>query len=201
MKDKTTSRTNKRELILHSAIHVIAQRGYYNTRISDIIKHAGIAHGLLYHYFESKEEVLISIFKTSWRQLINDIKEIINDIDDPFAKLGGIIDYSFDMFKRNPDLMKVLIMDIPRIPEFYSKSNQKLYLNYYETITEVIVNGQKSGTFNPNISAEVTAESILGAIDAIIRQYVYNPDFKKGVSLDQASHQIQEMLSQGIMKP
>jgi len=57
--------TQKRQIserkIFQAAIKVIAEQGYHNTRISDIAKEAGVAYGLVYHYFGSKENIMFII--------------------------------------------------------------------------------------------------------------------------------------------
>jgi AcrR family transcriptional regulator len=59
-------RQEKTKLILDTALELFAERGYHGTSISDITKKAGISKGLVYNYFEGKEDVLRSILKTGY---------------------------------------------------------------------------------------------------------------------------------------
>src|SRR6186997_1913416 len=61
--DRSIAQEEKRNQILEAAVRVFASKGYHTSRVGDIAKEAGVAHGLLYHYFSSKEEVLHTVFR------------------------------------------------------------------------------------------------------------------------------------------
>src|SRR5213593_4351016 len=77
---RLTERSNggedKRGLILHAAVRVFARKGFHASRVGDIAEEAGVAHGLLYHYFRSKDEVLETIFRETWTELVVDTERI-----------------------------------------------------------------------------------------------------------------------------
>ncbi|HVF23764.1 MAG TPA: helix-turn-helix domain-containing protein, partial [Pyrinomonadaceae bacterium] len=56
---------DKREAILRAATRVFAHNGYFNSKVADIAREAGVADGTVYLYFKSKEEILHSIFDRS----------------------------------------------------------------------------------------------------------------------------------------
>lgn len=56
-------REERREQILHASLKVFSRRGLVATRISDIAKEAGLSHGLVYHYFDSKDEIFTTLVK------------------------------------------------------------------------------------------------------------------------------------------
>ena len=76
MTDRSTNGADKRRLILDAAVRVFARKGYHTSRVGDIAEEAGIAHGLLYHYFGSKEEVLETVFRENWRDLLESFARI-----------------------------------------------------------------------------------------------------------------------------
>ena len=61
---------DRRRELLDAAVRVFARKGFHASRVGDIAEEAGVAHGLLYHYFRSKDEVLETIFRESWELLV-----------------------------------------------------------------------------------------------------------------------------------
>src|SRR5205085_4259161 len=80
--DRSTGQEDKRRLILDAAVRVFARKGFHSSRVGDIAQDAGVAHGLLYHYFSSKEEVLETIFRENWSALVERI-EAVERSDEP----------------------------------------------------------------------------------------------------------------------
>ena len=74
--DRSTGQEDKRRLILDAAVRVFARKGYHTCRVGDIAEEAGVAHGLLYHYFRSKEELLETIFRETWRELLDAVQSV-----------------------------------------------------------------------------------------------------------------------------
>jgi TetR/AcrR family fatty acid metabolism transcriptional regulator len=172
----------KDQLIIRSAIKVFAERGYYKSRISDIVQEANIAHGLFYHYFPSKEDILVTIFQKAWNNLIRYVDHLDDNTDDPLGKLKSVIGYILRSFQQSPDLLKVLIMDVPSIGKFYNDENQRIYHLFFKRVTTIIEEGQRRGLIRKEISPVIASYIIHGSVDSIIRQYVYNPEFDIGKS-------------------
>ena len=76
MTDRSTSTSDKRRVILDAAVRVFAAKGYHTCRVGDIAEEAGIAHGLLYHYFASKDEVLQTVFRENWSELLQRFEQV-----------------------------------------------------------------------------------------------------------------------------
>ena len=191
---------SKRDIILNSAIKVIATKGYYSCRTLDISGHAGVAYGSLYQYFKSKEDILLSIFRERWGFLIKQVENVNKTIPDPVDKLKAIFDYIFASYEINPELMKVMIIDIPRVRQFYTKEDRQLYKSFFMGIEKIFKDGQDKGIFRRDVSPTIATFVIYGAMDATIRQYVYNPDFnQKKFPLAEANKQIMIYLNNGIL--
>ncbi|MCP4752376.1 MAG: TetR/AcrR family transcriptional regulator [Proteobacteria bacterium] len=169
----------KKELILQAAVKVFAKRGYYNSRISDIVKEAGIAHGLFYHYFPSKEEILVTIFRFAFETVLAEMDGIDQAGGNALDKLKSLIGYMFKAFRQNPESYRVLIMDVPRLGKFYEEENQKLYNRFFSRIAEFIKEGQQKDLIADSVPPLVAAHILHGSVDAVIRQYEYNPVFKQ----------------------
>ena len=83
MRERTNGQGDKRRLLLDAAVRVFARKGYHSARVGDIAEEAGVAYGLLYHYFDSKDDVLRSVFRETWRALIETIRSVEESADSP----------------------------------------------------------------------------------------------------------------------
>ncbi len=189
----------KKDLIVKAAIRTFAKRGYFNSRISDIVKEANIAHGLVYHYFSSKEEVLETIFRTAFEMVLDDMDRIDRENESPLDKLRSMILYTFKGSERNPDLYKVLIMDVPRGKKFYEKRNQALYNRFYSRLSDFIKEGQEKGMIADKGPPILMSHILHGSVDAVIRQYEYNQEFKEQTaSFDDVVNQTIDLIFDGL---
>jgi len=74
---------DKRTAIIRAAISVFAHNGYFNSKVADIAREAGVADGTVYLYFKSKEEILHSIFDRTVDEAVADARKQLDDISDP----------------------------------------------------------------------------------------------------------------------
>lgn len=196
-----TAATHKRGLIIQAAIEVFAEHGYYNSRVSDIVKRVDAAQGVFYYYFRSKEEILVTIFRDAWNNLLRRIDRINAEQEGALTKLRAIAEYIFKSFRQNPALMKVLIMDLPRLDKFYSDENQALYNRLFQEVADLVREGQQKGLINKDLSPMVASYVFHGAVDALIRHYLYNPNFDQAlVSIEEAVDQVVQVLFNGFIK-
>src|ERR1700739_2395001 len=108
----TTAATDKRRVILDAAVRVFARQGFHTCRVSDIADEAGVAYGLVYHYFSSKEEILDTLFPERWDVMFAAIAEADASGAPPRAKLHQIASFIVESYRHNPDLMKVIIVEV-----------------------------------------------------------------------------------------
>jgi TetR/AcrR family fatty acid metabolism transcriptional regulator len=191
----------KKRLLVKAAIRIFAQRGYHNTRVSDIVREVGAAQGVFYYYFKSKDEALITIFEYAWRNLLKKMDDIDAASDNPWQKIKSLINYIFQSFQTNPDLMKVLIMDVPRLDRFYDQDTQMLYNEFFVKLSDVITEGQQSGMFDRSLLPLAAAYILHGAIDSLIRHHVFNPQFDaESIPADVAAQQALRILANGLIE-
>src|SRR3954465_15384092 len=101
---------DKRRLILDAAVRVFARQGFHSTRVSDIADEAGVAYGLVYHYFDSKDEVLNELFTERWSLLLRAVGGGDASAESPRSKLAAVAAFIVDSYQHNPELMKVIIV-------------------------------------------------------------------------------------------
>ena len=108
---------DKRQLILDAAVRVFARKGYHTSRVGDIAEEAGVAHGLLYHYFDSKDELLETIFRNTWTLMIETIRGVESIEEDParetLRKVSAIV---LRAWRDTPDIVRVLVHEVARSP-------------------------------------------------------------------------------------
>jgi len=113
----------KRRKILAAAVHVFARQGFNAGRVSDIADQAGVAHGLVYHYFDSKDAILDELFSDRWALLLQASRQV-DSLDlsarDKLAKVAGFI---VDSYRYDPDLMKVIIVEVTRAANTFGQTH------------------------------------------------------------------------------
>ena len=190
----------KREAIIQAAVKVFAEAGYYNSRVSDIVKKINAAQGLFYYYFESKEEMLLTIYQTAWSNLLQYTDRAGEENEGPLSKIRAVIEYIFKSFQKNPDLMKVLIMDVPRLERFYDEENQQLWNHLFQKLADFVREGQQKNLINQDVSPLVAAYLIHASVDGIIRHNLYNPKFDtEAVPIETAVDQVVRILFNGLV--
>src|SRR5712691_4152376 len=94
----------KPQQIIDAAIRVFARTGYYNSRVSDIAREAGIASGTIYLYFKTKDEILVTLFREKMAEWVAFVRGEIATEPDPIAKLRRLVALHFSVLLSNPGL-------------------------------------------------------------------------------------------------
>jgi len=168
--ERATAAEEKRRTILDAAVRVFARKGFHTSRVGDIAEEAGVAHGLLYHYFSSKDEVLETIFKEHWTALLDRVHRAEETGDDPVEQLRGITRAMFHSWVEEPDVVRVVISEIART-EAISEHVGEL-VRPIGAIRRVIERGQASGVFRSDLDADLAAIIFYGGIDELISGWV-----------------------------
>jgi TetR/AcrR family fatty acid metabolism transcriptional regulator len=156
----------KRRAILHAAVRVFAERGYHGCRIADVARAAGVAYGLVYHYFRDKEELLESVFAEQWAILINALRAIDEGPGTAAEKIAGIYGFVFDVFKTAPAAVRVLILEVTRTPDsLRAGSTRETFEQAVRLVADVVRQGQARGELRPDLDPVVAAAGLLGALE------------------------------------
>jgi AcrR family transcriptional regulator len=165
---------DKRRQILDAAIRVFARQGFHSTRVSDIADEAGVAYGLVYHYFKSKEEVLNELFTERWSLLLAAIDEADAADLPPREKLGTVAGFIIESYRHDPELMKVIIVEVTRAANSFGQTHLREIRRAYDSIARIVEEGQKSGTFRPDIDAAFASMSFYGAIEQLLSGWIFD---------------------------
>lgn len=170
MTDGSTNGPDKRRIILDAAVRVFATKGYHTSRVGDIAEEAGIAHGLLYHYFASKEEVLETVFRENWSDLLETFARIESSDEPPLAQLEGIAKTLLRTWRANPELVTVMVREVARSPQLQAQVDE--IRAGFLVIQRVIERGQADGTFRPELDARLASWIVYGGLEELLTGWV-----------------------------
>jgi TetR/AcrR family fatty acid metabolism transcriptional regulator len=164
---------DRRRAILDAAVRVFARQGFHACRVSDIADEAGVAYGLLYHYFPSKEEVLNTLFLERWGVMLQMIREVDAEQIPVRDKLGAIASFIIDSYSHDPDLMKVIIVEVTRAANSFGQTHLGQIREAYRMIGAIVTKAQREGVFKADIDAEFAAMTFYGAIEQVLTGWIF----------------------------
>jgi AcrR family transcriptional regulator len=168
--DRSIVSEDKRTRILDAAIRVFAEHGYHEARVGDIAEDAGVAHGLLYHYFASKDEVLRTIFVENWGELIGRFRAV-EDSDEPAPeKLEGIAKILLRTWRNDPALVTVMVREVARSHQLQAQVED--VREAFAIVQRVIEAGQAEGTVRPDVDARLASWLFYGGLEEVLTGWV-----------------------------
>jgi TetR/AcrR family transcriptional regulator, fatty acid metabolism regulator protein len=165
---------DKRRLILDAAVRVFARQGFHACRVSDIADEAGVAYGLVYHYFASKDEVLDTLFLERWDVMLELIREVDATAIPVREKLSAIASFIVDSYQHDPDLMKVIIVEVTRAANSFGNTHIDTIREAYDLIGGMIAEAQQQGVFKAEIEPRFAAMAFYGAIEQLLTGWIFD---------------------------
>jgi AcrR family transcriptional regulator len=168
--ERSTGSEEKRRQILDAAVRVFAHKGFHTCRVGDIAEEAGVAHGLLYHYFSSKDEVLEAVFRENWSVLVDRIDAVEASGEPAREQLRHVTAILLRTWLHQPDVVRVVVREIARSPEVQSRIGE--LVKPIEAIRRIIERGQRAGEFRTDIDPQLAGTIFYGGIDEILTSWV-----------------------------
>ncbi len=195
--DRSIAQEEKRRQLLDAAVRVFARSGYHDCRVGDITEEAGVAHGLLYHYFDSKEEVLEAVFRDAWTDVLDAFDGIEASDETPREQLAHVAAILLRSWRRNPDLVRVLVREVARGPQVRTKVDE--LARALATIERIVARGQRERVFRTDLDPSLAAWIFYGAIEEILAGWVVGrlPDGDEEVAA--AERTVVDVLCEGIL--
>ena len=177
-------------------MRVFARKGYHASRVGDIAEEAGVAHGLLYHYFQSKEEVLLTVFRETWRALIATIRSVEEAGDQPREQLRKVAEILLRSWRRDPDLVRVLVLEVTRSQHLRGEIDE--IVESFAAIQEIVERGQADGSIRADLDARLASYVFYGAVEELLTGWVLGrlPDSEEDVA--RAEHTLVEIVTGGL---
>jgi TetR/AcrR family transcriptional regulator, fatty acid metabolism regulator protein len=164
---------DKRRLILDAAVRVFARQGFHTCRVSDIADEAHVAYGLVYHYFQSKDEVLDTLFLERWELMLAAIDEIDAQPIGAQEKLAAIASFIVDSYRHDRDLMKVIIVEVTRAANTFGQTHLAEIRKAYQRIADIVAAAQADGTFRDTVTPQFAAMAFYGAIEQVLTGWIF----------------------------
>ena len=170
MVERTSAVEDKRQQLLWAAVRVFARKGFHASRVGDIAEEAGVAHGLLYHYFKSKDQVLEAVFHENWSVLLARIASV-EETDEPAAdQLRHIAAIVLRTWLHLPDVVRVVIREFGRSPELAERIGE--LTRPIDVLQRVIARGVERGEFRKEVDPVFAATVVYGSIDELLTGWV-----------------------------
>jgi AcrR family transcriptional regulator len=197
--DRSIASGEKRRLILDAAVRVFARDGFHTSPVGAIAAEAGVAHGLLYHYFSSKDELLRTIFRETWSALLAALREV-EDADEPAdEQLRLVAAIVLRTWRRDPDLVRVLVREVTRGPQLGREVDE--IAQALAAIERIVARGQERGELRADLDPRLAASIVYGALEEILTGWVFGrlPDGDEDVAA--AERAVTTVVRSGLAVP
>jgi TetR/AcrR family fatty acid metabolism transcriptional regulator len=162
----------KFQRILDGAAAVFADKGFFNSRISDIADHAGVADGTVYLYFKNKEEILMTVINTAFDGFMRQARSEVEKLPHPEQRLRRLAFLHLDAMSSNRNLAVVFQMELRQSTRFLSEFSHQHLVEYFNLVRDAIREGQASGRFRAEMPEKVAANCFFGALDEMVTSWV-----------------------------
>jgi TetR/AcrR family fatty acid metabolism transcriptional regulator len=194
--ERSTSQEDKRRLILDAAVRVFASKGYHASRVGDIAEEAGVAHGLLYHYFRSKEEVLETISRETWRDVADAVRSVEASDESAHDRLAGIAKILLRAWRRDPNLVRVLVREVTRSSHLQTRIDE--IEAAFTGLERIIARGQQDGEFRADVDPRMVSYVFYGALEEILTGWVLGQLEDGDEAIARAEETVVAVVSSGL---
>ena len=189
---------DRRRLLLDAAVRVFARAGYHDCRVDDIAREAGVAHGLLYHYFSSKEEVLETIFRETWSHMLSAVRDVERSGEPALVQVRKVAAIVLRSWARDPDLIRVLVREITRSPHLQREVRE--IQQAFVALERIVKRGQDEGEFRDDLDPRLASQVLYGALEQILTAWVMDrPPASEG-EIAHAEETVVAMLTEGLIR-
>lgn len=195
-KERDAGIEQKRRHILAAATRVFARKGYTGTRVGDIASEAGIAYGLIYHYFHNKEDILNSLFQRTWSVTLKVIEQIHQQGGTLREKLRSIAGFLLEAWNLEPDLVEVVVVEVIRSPKFLEQPNLDAFHLTFELLERIL--REHEAEMRPGVEPRMAAVLFLGSLEILLTGFVAREFFDDGFSVEKARDVVVDTFLSGI---
>ncbi|MFL5349946.1 MAG: TetR/AcrR family transcriptional regulator [Hyalangium sp.] len=189
----------RRRTILRAAINVFASKGYHGCRIADVAREAGVAYGLVYHYFKNKDELLETVFETGWSGFVTRVRAVIEGEGSLEQKVRGITEVAFEAYRVDPRGVKVLIAEVARSPGG-RVNRQTAFMDAIRLCSEMLSKSQAAGELRAELDPQLAAALFFGNIEMAFTALVLGlVDPRDPEKLERAKEQIAGSFLHGVL--
>ena len=182
---------------MRAATSVFAHNGYFNSKVADIAREAGVADGTVYLYFKSKEDILHSIFDRSVEEALDAARKRIERVTDPKEKLRRIATLHLERLSADRDLAVVFQVELRGSTKFMEEFSAAGFAEYLALIRATFEEGQRAGIFRADLNANVVAKILFGALDEMATNWILS---KRRYKLAPMADEVLDIFLNGVNK-
>ena len=187
---------DKARQILQAAVRVFARQGYESSRVGDIAREAGVAYGLVYHYFGSKEAVLEAVFRDQWGRLLTAMTLAVEKGATAPEQLALLVKIVLRAWREDPDLVRLVVREITRNPHVQDELDE--IGQAFALFERVVTRGQAEGTFRPDVDGRLAAWIVYGALEEVLTGWVLGQLPDDAASVEAAEREVAAALVGGL---
>jgi len=189
---------DKPQQIIEAAVRVFARKGYYNSRVSDIAREAGIAAGTIYLYFKTKDDILVTLFRDKMADFVGVLRKAIAGEADAASKIRRLVSLHFRILEESPDLAEVVQVELRQGQKFFRGASSQEIGAYFALIGSVLEEGVAEGRFRSGLPVKVATKILFGAMDQMATSWVLG---KRGYQLVDTADRRRRDLPPGRRRP
>ena len=186
---------DKHQQIIEAAVRIFARNGYYNSRVSDIAKEAGIASGTIYLYFKTKDEILVTLFREKMAEFVATVRKAIAAEPDAVAKLRRLIGLHFKLLEDHSEMAEVVQVELRQGQKFFRGASANEVSGYFDLISSVLEEGMAAGMFRSDLPVKTVRKVLFGAMDQMATSWVLG---KRGYKLSETAEAVADIFLKGL---
>ena len=186
---------DKPQQIIEAAVRVFARKGYYNSRVSDIAREAGIAAGTIYLYFKTKDDILVTLFRDKMADFVGVLRKAIAGEADAASKIRRLVSLHFRILEESPDLAEVVQVELRQGQKFFRGASSQEIGAYFALIGSVLEEGVAEGRFRSGLPVKVATKILFGAMDQMATSWVLG---RRGYQLVDTADAVAQIFLQGV---
>ncbi len=161
---------DKRSRILEAAVRVFARQGFDGTRMADVAREAGVAYGLVYHYFGSKDAVLQAVFREAWGRLLAAVAVAEETGTSAADQLTLVVRIVLRVWRDEPDLVRLLVREVTRNPHISEELDE--IGRAFASLERMVRRGQEAGALRRDVDPRLAAWMLYGALEEVLTAWV-----------------------------
>jgi len=182
--------------IQEAAVRVFARKGFYQARVSEIAREAGVADGTIYLYFQNKDDILISLFEDGMKKVIDNVRAEIDKETDPLKKIQRFARAHLALVENNKDMAEIIQVELRQSSKFMKEYRNEKFLEYLDIIAGIVREGQGLGVIREDVEPGIVKRAFFGALDEMSRFWVLST--RRKYDIQTAADQISEFFIRGI---
>jgi TetR/AcrR family transcriptional regulator, fatty acid metabolism regulator protein len=190
---------DRRGQILAAAVKVFAKKGFHASRVGDVAEEAGVAYGLVYHYYKSKEDLLETIFRTTWTEMLARVREVEEAGVPASEAVRQVTALLLRTWRRDPDLVRVLVREVTRSQHVQREVEEITHA--MQALENLVRRGQESGEFRADLDPRLAAVVFYGALDEVLTGWVLGQLPDRDEDIARAERNVVALLTAGLSEP